>query len=85
MTKEAKKAAKLEKKLKILTGGYQVCATYIVFLTCLVHKHVHTAYMHAYACSHHPYVCDTVVTDLVFLVILLVYISSLVLQVLTSR
>ena len=25
MTKEAKKAAKLEKKLKILTGGYQVC------------------------------------------------------------
>ena len=24
MTKEAKKAAKLEKKLKILTGGYQV-------------------------------------------------------------
>ena len=24
MTKQAKKAAKLEKKLKILTGGYQV-------------------------------------------------------------
>ena len=28
MTKEAKKAAKLEKKLKILTGGYQVCIGY---------------------------------------------------------
>ena len=27
MTKEAKKAAKLEKKLKILSGGYQVCDT----------------------------------------------------------
>lgn len=26
MAKEAKKAAKLEKKLKILTGGYQVHA-----------------------------------------------------------
>lgn len=25
MTKDAKQAAKLEKKLKILLGGYQVC------------------------------------------------------------
>jgi hypothetical protein len=25
MTKDSKKAAKLEKKLKILLGGYQVC------------------------------------------------------------
>lgn len=25
MTKEAKRAAKMEKKLKVLTGGYQVC------------------------------------------------------------
>ena len=25
MTKDAKKAAKLEKKLRILLGGYQVC------------------------------------------------------------
>ena len=29
MTKEAKRAAKTEKKLKILTGGYQVLAIFI--------------------------------------------------------
>ena len=31
MAKEAKKAAKLEKKLKILTGGYQVW-TYVRYV-----------------------------------------------------
>ena len=30
MTKEAKRAAKTEKKLKILTGGYQVLNTFIL-------------------------------------------------------
>ena len=51
MTKEAKKATKLEKKLKILTGGYQVCLSYCVIyivrtikiiLKCFVVNYVHT-------------------------------------------
>jgi hypothetical protein len=29
MTREAKRAAKMEKKLKILTGGYQVLIFYL--------------------------------------------------------
>ena len=39
MTKEAKRAAKTEKKLKILTGGYQVLAIFInttYFLLCIL-------------------------------------------------
>lgn len=32
MTREAKKAAKLERKLKIHLGGYQVCCFYYFFL-----------------------------------------------------
>lgn len=31
MTKEAKRAAKMEKRIKIITGGYQVCTNYIFF------------------------------------------------------
>ena len=33
MTRQAKKAAKLEKKLKVLTGGYQVCRYILVAST----------------------------------------------------
>ena len=38
MTKQAKKAAKLEKKLKILTGGYQVHVHDCAYMTCM-HSH----------------------------------------------
>jgi len=43
MTLEAKRAAKLEKKLKILLGGYQVlsgyCCIVVSWFRCLLHKH----------------------------------------------
>ena len=67
MTKEAKKAAKLEKKLKILTGGYQV-RVYNIFThsahinaqsadrdtTYSTHLQCHTYIrMYVHACTHH--------------------------------
>jgi hypothetical protein len=33
MTREAKRAAKMEKKLKILTGGYQVLVFFLISST----------------------------------------------------
>ena len=41
MTRDAKQAAKLEKKLKILLGGYQVCSPFGVDLVRLWLLQVH--------------------------------------------
>jgi len=38
MTREAKKAAKVEKKLKILLGGYQVSSIYAIDRQFLLNK-----------------------------------------------
>lgn len=37
MTKEAKRAAKIEKKLRILLGGYQVLSHLHVKILCVLH------------------------------------------------
>jgi len=59
----------------------QCTSMYMHNMHACMHTHAHAIHMYVHTDTHR----DTVVTDLVFLIILLVYISSLVLQVLTSR
>ena len=80
MTKEAKKAAKLEKKLKVLTGRY-VCTTYSHIVHIRMHKvrlrhlrtvhtcnamHTYSIYVSTYMHTHITHV--QVYTDFVLLI-----------------